>query len=162
MFGLAVFGQERRHDHEEGLLTHRPDGREGDDQGQGLGQQEPGEGDETQHDPGGDDRPSTEPIGRCADRERRDGGRHGRVGRYHADRRRRQPERGEIQVEVDPVEAQRGAGYQRREEEQPSIPVEAGNGTNRRPARPRAHRPSSHASEYATRTMTFWSAMTGP
>ena len=63
-------------------------------------------------------------YGRGTGREGGDCARHRGDRRYDPDGRRRDSQRGEIEVEVDPIEAQGGAGDERRDEEQAGVTME--------------------------------------
>ena len=110
VLGAAVLGEVRRLDDEQRLLAGRihggqegePDGRRGDDEADRGERHEP--------DPARHHQAAAEAIGGRADRERDERRREVRDGGDDPDDRGIDAERAQVEVEVDPVEADRRAG----------------------------------------------------
>src|SRR4051794_3760633 len=112
-----------RHDPER-LEAHRPQRGREDDDGKGLAREQ----EEQRGDPRGEaareHEPPADPIRDGARGERHDPARERRERRDQPDGGRGEPELDEVQVEVDPPEAQGRAGDEARQQDQPGVPVE--------------------------------------
>ena len=103
--------------------------------------QEPDECHQADHDPRCHDGTAPEPIRRRAGRkghQRRGDRGH---GRDDPDHRGRQAQGRQVEVEVDPVEAQRRARHEGRDQEQPRVAVEPSEGPTSAGSSPRTARP---------------------
>ena len=126
VLGAAVLGHERRLDHGEGLVgsadersagdhgERRPDDEQTDDPDRGHARRQ------DEHEPAPD------PVREQACRERCERRGRRRCRAHDPDERGVEAERGEIEVEVDPPEAEHDAVDQRRQEEDAGVSLEAG------------------------------------
>ncbi len=135
VLGPAALHEERRLDDEEGLVRGPHRRREEEDRGR-LGREE--EAGDRERRAAGAERQHEAPAVAVGEDARREGGQHagGRAGRSRdPDEGRVEPERRQVQVEVDPPEAERDAVDEGREEEDPGVALEAGEAADVAPER---------------------------
>ena len=123
VLGLGVLGQVGRDDDLERLVADGPQGGREDDHRQRLAREQRDEGDERGADAGQERGPPPPAVrrGRGGERHQRRG--RGADRRDQADGLRLEAERREIEVEVDPPQADRGPGDEARDEDQPRVAV---------------------------------------